>query len=63
MTTKPLNPEQVRERRNPVDRIVADNDPRNGTIAERLIRMVEHPALEPDADGLYPDARKGDADA
>lgn len=41
----------------PVDRIVAANDPRNGTIAERLIRLIERPDLEPDADGLYPDVK------
>ena len=46
----------------PIDRIIADNDPRNGTIAERLIRMCEHPELEPDADGLYPDAPGGDGE-
>lgn len=38
-----------------VDRIVADNDPRNGTIAERLIRMSERPDRQPDENGLYCD--------
>lgn len=38
-----------------VDRIIADNDPRNGTVATRLIRMLEHPERQPDADGLYHD--------
>jgi hypothetical protein len=39
----------------PLARIAADNDPRNGGVAARLIRMSEHPEREPDADGLYGD--------
>lgn len=39
-----------------IDRILADNDPRNGSIAHRLIRMSGQPNRQPDADGLYPDA-------
>lgn len=39
-----------------IDRIVADNDPRNGSIVQRLIRMCEQPNRQPDEDGLYPDA-------
>lgn len=38
-----------------LERIIADNDPRNGTIVNRLIRMIEHPEREPDGDGLYRD--------
>lgn len=38
-----------------VDRIVADNDPRNGTVAQRLVRMIEQPDREPNDDGLYPE--------
>ena len=41
------------ERNVTVDRIVADNDPRNGSIATRLIRMLEQPDRQPDKDGLY----------
>jgi hypothetical protein len=36
-----------------IDRIVADNDPRNGTIGQRIIRALEEPDRRPDADGLY----------
>ncbi len=39
-----------------IARIAADNDPRNGSAAQRLIRMSEQPDRKPDADGLYPDA-------
>lgn len=42
-------------RTTPLQRIVADNDPRNGPIVDRLIRMIEHPERKPDADGLYHD--------
>lgn len=38
-----------------LQRIVADNDPRNGSIIARLVRMCEHPERQPDADGLYHD--------
>jgi hypothetical protein len=40
-----------------LSRIIADNDPRNGSVAERLIRMSEQPDRRPGADGIYPDAR------
>jgi hypothetical protein len=39
-----------------LERILADNDPRNGTVAQRLIRMSEQPDREPYENGLYPDA-------
>lgn len=39
-----------------IDIIVADNDPRNGGLKQRLLRMFEQPDRRPDADGLYPDA-------
>jgi|GEM_PF-4297099 len=39
-----------------LDRIVADNDPRNGSIAQRLIRMSEQPDRQPNEEGLYDDA-------
>lgn len=38
-----------------LERIIADNDPRNGSIVNRLIRMLEHPERQPDKDGLYRD--------
>lgn len=37
----------------PLDRIIADNDPRNSSIGERLIRMLEQPDRQPDSNGLY----------
>ena len=49
-----------REGNSAIDRIVADNDPRNGTVAERLIRMLEDPDRQPDADGLYAEADDGE---
>lgn len=41
------------ERSATVDRLVADNDPRNGSVATRLIRMLEQPDRQPCEDGLY----------
>lgn len=41
-----------------VDRIVADNDPRNGSVAARLIRMNEQPDRQPNSEGLYEDPNK-----
>jgi hypothetical protein len=39
----------------PLHRIVADNDPRNGGIVARILRSSEHPERQPDTDGLYRD--------
>jgi hypothetical protein len=38
-----------------IAKIVADNDPRNGDIATRIIRMVEDDDRQPDTDGIYHD--------
>jgi hypothetical protein len=45
-----------------LDRIVADNDPRNGSIAQRLIHMLEQPDRQPNEEGLYDDSSAGGKD-